>query len=375
MTAPSVRLVLLGSLVLAGGFALAAPAGSQQPPLGALEGEVIDRIMLRVNDRIATLWAYQRQLATIRREILSRENLPAERQRELLEDAPRQVLRSMFDEMLVMSRADQLGLRVSDAEIEEQIREQAEQFGLQDERELRMALAREGLTLEEYRANLARQQLWRQVTGRELFPRIEVADEELRKMYRERSDEFSIPERRKIREVVVLETSELDPDERAAIAASLADAWRAGGDPQAMVEERGAEVAVLLEVGWVTRGDLAAELADEVFSLEVGGISKPVGARGGLHVVELLETEPASVRPFEEVRGELLQRERSRRFEDELGTYLEELEEKAYFDGSGLPPELSDFQTASGRLVREGSAQILERAAEAETEDADGDGR
>ncbi|HVS16740.1 MAG TPA: peptidyl-prolyl cis-trans isomerase [Thermoanaerobaculia bacterium] len=368
----------LGALVLAGCLALsAAPARPQQPPLESLEGEVIDRIMLRVNDRIATLWAYQRQLANVRREILSRANLPAERQRELLEDAPRQVLRSMFDEMLVMSRADQLGLRVSDMEIEEQIREQAEQFGLQDERELRVALAREGLTLEEYRTNLARQQLWRQVTGRELFPRIEVADEELRRIYRERSDEFAIRERRRIREVVVLDSSELDADERAAVASSLAAAWREGGDPQALVAERGEEVAVLLDVGWVSRQDLAAELAEEVFALEVGAVSKPVGARGGLHVVELLEVEPASVRAFEEVRDELLQRERGRRFEDELATYLEELEEKAYFDGSGLPQELSDFQTASGRLVRAGSAQLLERAAESESrpEAQEGDGR
>ena len=351
---------LAWALVL-GALSPAGDAAAQQP--GNAEGQVIDRIMLRVNDRIATLWEYQRQLAGMRREILASAGMPAERQRELLEDAPRQVLRSMFDEMLVFSRADQLGIAVSPVEIEEMIRMQQEQFGLQDERELRAALAGEGLTLEEYRANLSDQQLWRMVTGRELYPRIEVDDEELRKLYRENEEQYRIPERRRIREVVVLDSNLLDSDERSAVASAIAAAWRDGGDAEALVQERGPEIAMLFDVGWVARVDLSEELASSVFALEVGQVSSPVAARGGLHVVELLEVEAESVRPFEAVRAEILQRERAGRFEDELAVYLQELEAKAYFDGSGLPPELSDFQTASGRLVREGSAQILERAA------------
>ncbi|HVS66609.1 MAG TPA: peptidyl-prolyl cis-trans isomerase [Thermoanaerobaculia bacterium] len=354
-----VVLALAGGLVL-GTLGVAAEARAQD---AGEEGQVIDRIMLRVNDRIATLWEYQRQLANVRRDILSSSGVPTERQRELLDDAPRQVLRSMFDEMLVLSRADQLGLTVSDIEIDEQIQAQAEQFGLQDERELRMALAREGLTLEEYRENLREQQLWRLVTGRELYPRIEVADEDLRDLYQENVEEYQVPERRRIREVIVLDTNQLAGGERREVAEQIAASWREGADPEALAQEHGPEIAMLFDVGWVSRPDLSAELADQVFALEPGQVSSPVEARGGLHVVELLEVEEASVRPFEEVRTQLLQRERARRFEDELVVYLQELEEKAYFEGSGLPSELSDFQTASGRLVREGSAQILERAA------------
>ena len=362
---PSLRSTRAAAVLacLFAGAALGVAAEARAQESAAEGGQVVDRIMLRVNDRIATLWGYQRQLANMRREILSSAGVPADRQRELLEDAPRQVLRSLFDEMLVLSRADQLGLTVSELEIDEQIQAQAEQFGLADDRELRMALAREGLTLEEYRANLRTQLLWRMVTGRELYPRIQVDDEELRALYREHAEEYQLPERRRIREIVVLDTNELGADQRRTMAEQMAAAWREGSDPEALAQERGPEVAMLFDVGWVSRSDLSGELAEQVFALEPGQISAPVDARGGLHVVELLEVEAASVRPFEEVRAELLQRERSRRFEDELAVYLRELEEKAFFDGSGLPSELSDFQTASGRLVREGSAQILERAA------------
>ncbi|HUP22479.1 MAG TPA: SurA N-terminal domain-containing protein [Thermoanaerobaculia bacterium] len=341
------RSALLASLGLAAAFPVAA--------------EVANRVVLRVNDRIVTLYDFDRQLARARADILEQAR-DSEQQRTLLDNAPREVMRSLFDELLILTRADQLGLAVRDLEVDQEIREQMTRFGLSTEEEMRAALAQNGITLEQFRTNLRNQLLWREVTQEELYPRIAVDEQELRALYRERASEFAVPEQRRLREVVVLEDGGLDADGRARVAGELRAAWVAGGDPEELVAgaraDHGELAVALLDVGWVGPGDLAPELERAVWQLAPGDVSEPIAARGGLHLAQVLELKEQSQRPFEDVRNALLARERSRRFEQELEKYLEELEEKAYYDFR--PPQgLEDFETASGRRVREGQRELL----------------
>lgn len=335
--------------------------------LGALvsspvSAEVVNRVVLRVNDRIVTLYDFERQLARARADILEQAGADPQQQRGALDNAPREVMRSMFDELLILTRADQLGLAVSDLEIDQEVQQQMSRFGLADEQAMRAALSQNGLTLEQYRANLRNQILWREVTQEELYPRIDVDEPELRALYRDRAEEFAVPEQRRLREIVVLEESGLPAETRTRIADELRAAWVGGGDPDALVAaaraEHGEQALALLDVGWVGPGDLAAELERAVWALPAGEVSEPIAARGGLHLAQVLEVKEKSQRTFEEVRDALLARERSQRFEQELEKYLEELEEKAYWDYRPLEG-LEDFQTASGRTVREGQRELL----------------
>jgi peptidyl-prolyl cis-trans isomerase SurA len=340
-------------------FACFVLATAAAPPALA---EVVNRVVLRVNDRIVTLYDFERQLARARADILEQAGGDPQQQRGALENAPREVLRSMFDELLILTRADQLGLAVSDLEVDQEVQQQMARFGLADEQAMRGALAQNGLTLEQYRANLRNQILWREVTQDELYPRIDVDEQELRALYREQAEEFAVPEQRRLREIVVLDESTLPVDQRQRLAAELRDAWRGGAEPEKLVAsartEHGEQAVTLLDVGWVGPGDLAPELERAVWAAAAGDISEPIAARGGLHLAQVLEVKEQSQRTFEEVRDALLSRERSRRFEQELEKYLEELEEKAYWDYRPLEG-LEDFQTASGRTVREGQRSLL----------------
>lgn len=342
------RLAVLSSLLLLAPLALLA----QEP-----DGDLVNRIVLRVNDRIATLFDYQRQLATIRAELSQQAGMDPQEQRQLLENAPREVMRSVFDELLMLSRADQLGIIVSELELEEAIEQRMQRLEIPDRQQLALALAQSGMTLAEFRSNLRNQMLWQRVTQQELFSRIDVQDEKLREIYRDRRDDFSVPERRRLREIVILEGEQSETDRRK-MAEAVRERWSGGEDPEALVAEHGEEALTLLDVGWISRGDLAPELEAVVFELDAGTVSEPVSARGGLHVATVLEFEERSVRPFEEVRAQLLAQERSRRFEGELEEYLKELEEKAYWDYHPLPG-LEDFRTASGRVVRQGQRNLL----------------
>jgi peptidyl-prolyl cis-trans isomerase C len=75
------------------------------------------------------------------------------------------------------------------------------------------------------------------------------------------------------------------------------------------------------DLGWIAPGKLPAAFTDAAESLKPGAFTaKPVHTSYGWHVIKLLETRPASVPPFEQVRAQLsanLQRERYANFLDD----------------------------------------------------------
>ncbi len=342
--------ILVAGLMGLTGVGVAALSAA--PAAGA---EIVNRVLLRVNDRILTLFDYEVELATRRSQIARSVEDPAEQQR-LAAEAPMQVLRTLFDELLVLSRADQLALTVGPDDVEQAVVQQLQRAGISTEDDFRTALEQWGMTPDQYRDGLRRRLLFERVTGRELYPRIVVGDEELRRIYGENAERFTVPEQRQVREIVVLEATEAAA--RQSRTERIREQWIGGASPAELATAEGADAARFIDIGWVSPGDLAPELEAAAKALAPGTISEPVDARGGLHLIEVVDVRPAALRSFEEVRPEILNRERGRRLESELETYLGELEEKSYFR-SDLPSELAGFRTKSGRALREDALEIF----------------
>ena len=109
---------------------------------------LIDRIVVRVNDRIATMIDFQKMLAERRQAILADQSLPEARRQQVLDNAGRAVLTDIYEELLLLSRADQLGARVTDVDVEKALATQRERMGLETEEQMRQALLASGRTEE-----------------------------------------------------------------------------------------------------------------------------------------------------------------------------------------------------------------------------------
>ncbi len=312
---------LAGSLAMLLAMAAFPVAGQSSPGLG-------NRVVLRVNDRIATLYDYQRAVNEEVGSIRNALGLTEPERQERIADAGRFVMKTLFEELLLMSRADQLAVTVDESEVGDQIRTIRERFGLESEEQFRQALAQQGMREEDFRERTRIQLRSNVVRGREVAPRVVVEDEDLRRFYRENEDRFRIPERARFEEVVVLETA-VPADRLAPLAALARTRLRAGGTAPEVAEGLG-EGVTSVDVGWVTAGDLAPALDAVAWDLEVDGVGEAIAARGGLHVLKMLERTPATVQPFEEVRDAIQQEERNRLFSEEYDLYMTELADAAY---------------------------------------------
>ena len=155
----------------------------------------------------------------------------------------------------------------------------------------------------------------------DLAKNIEISDDNALKSYGDRLDEFTVEERRNIRQILL-------SDEVTAKKAE--EKVRKGEDFLDVAQEVANQDKVTAELGILTRGDLLPDLADPVFQLSEGGISAPIKSSLGWHVMQVVAITPGKTKSFAEVKAEVKEAlafqkaidaifDISNRFEDELG--------------------------------------------------------
>jgi parvulin-like peptidyl-prolyl isomerase len=324
-------------------LALIAAASASSP---AARAEAANRIIARVNDRIATLYDYDARLDDAMRRADDLPEDAAERQ-QALDQLARDVMKDMFEELLLLSRADQLAITVTPAEVTEAINRMREANGLQDDKQFRTALAQSGLTPEMLEAQFEQQMRSQRVIGREVYSEVKLEEEDLRRYYRDHLEEFREPEQVKLREVVVLDDTGASP---AAVttAAGIASELRAGKELAAVVGALpSGSVSQVIELGWVAAGDLDPALKESVWSLAAGEWSAPTRARGGVHLAQVMDRRESIVPAFKDVEEEIRSRQERARMNERMEGYLAELEKKSYLY-LDPPPQAAGFRTSTG---------------------------
>lgn len=343
----ALRRLVLGALAVPSAIVvvIAVLAVAPARPAGA---EVLNRVVLRVNDQIATLYDYQRRRAETMRQIVQGIQDPAER-RNALDQVSENVFRDMFQELLLSSRADQLAVEVTDQEVDERLAKIRDSIGIKTDADFQTALRQNEMTLEGLRAQTRKNLRIGSVMQKEVTSKIKVKDEDLRRYYRQHVEQFTVPEQVQLREVVVLEDSGLPEAERGRIAAAIRAAVLSGkslADAVAPYAGKG-QASSVVEIGWVSPKDLDPKLEAAAWKLPKDGMTEPVAARGGDHLLQLIDRHPQHVKPFSDVQAAIQQQEQERIFRDDSVKYMADLETRSLVVADP-PPEAANFRRGIG---------------------------
>ncbi len=349
-------------------------------PASAQEAVQVNRIILRVNDKILTLHDYEKAKGEQINRVLANPSLDAEQRQETLSRIGKLLVKSRFDEMLVLSRARQLSVVVDETQVDETLGEMRQAQGIDTEDALRQALVASGMTLDEVRDGLRRDLVIREVMGREVQSRVTVSDDQVRLYYREHQDEFVVAEERQLREVIVYDSSGLDDDQRREVAEKIIAAVGGGQDLDEAVaayKDQGLTSGVV-DLGWLKASELGPALRDAAWALEQGAYSAPVVARGGLHILHLEALQGGDRRAFGEVEEQIRAAERNRLFGREVQLYMAELAGEAFIV-EDLPPDAVGYRALAGEIEEPEELQRFrapelapELAPEADDESASG---
>src|SRR5919108_1572543 len=183
MKPSSYALVLISSLALAA----VAPA------------EVLERVVVRVNGDIVTQSEFQaRQVAAVQGA-----RVPSDKIEQFLRENNARILQEAIDDLLLVQRAGDLGVRMSPAHIKEVIESIKKENNIPSDEELSAQLRREGMSLDDLKRNIERSILTREVLRRELESKMTVTEADARADYEARKTDYVRQPTVHLQEVVV----------------------------------------------------------------------------------------------------------------------------------------------------------------------------
>ncbi|HXY53211.1 MAG TPA: peptidyl-prolyl cis-trans isomerase [Nitrospirota bacterium] len=273
---------------------------------------VVDRVVAVVNGEIITMSDLQRE------EALKKTDKPDERL--LLED--------MIDRKLQMAAAKRAGMDVTDKELADAVEDIMKRNSM-DSKQFEAALAKEGLTLEQYKIELREQMTLSRVFNKYVRSGLAVDEAEVRAYYEKNKKTYSMPEEIRVRHIFFKLPEDATPAQTEAVKEKALEALeraKKGQDFIRLVEELSESENADQggDLGFMQRDQVIPEIEEATRTLKPGELAGPIQCAGGFHVIRLEEIR-TQVKPFEKVKDEIAKMLYEQKSENTYRTWLQTL--------------------------------------------------
>jgi len=301
------------------------------PPAITPHGTVVEDVVVRVNDQIISRSDVERSQQQLQQES-AQANLPpgefALRQKDMLRD--------MIDQQLLLSRAKELSLN-ADADVIRRLDEIRKQNKMETLDDLEKAARQQGVSFEDFKAQIRNQILTQQVVRDEVGRRLQLSAADETRYYNEHKSDFEQPEQIRLSEILVPLPENATPVE-------IVQAERKANDLKTQVMQGtsfadvakkssgGPSAAQGGELGLFKRGALAKVLEDQTFDLKVGESTQPVRTRQGFVILKVTEHNAPGAAPMKEVEQQIQEAMYMQAMQPALRKYLTKLREESYID-------------------------------------------
>ena len=247
--------------------------------------------------------------------------------------ALKQGLNQLIDEHLVAGEASSLGLEISDDEVQHSLDQLAKQNGM-DLKQFKEALESQGITLDNVRDSLRRQQLMMRLLQYKVKPR-NISDDEVQRAYanRNKDAEYEVHARD-----IYIALPEGASAAQEAIARQKADTalrrLKEGQSFQVVARDLsdGPSAHEGGDLGFIRRGTMIAAIEQAAFSLQPGQVSNLLKLPTGYHLVMVEERRRVADKPFEEVKEEIRKQLQTDSVLSEREHYLAQLRRTAQIE-------------------------------------------
>jgi peptidyl-prolyl cis-trans isomerase SurA len=314
-------------------FGAAAPAAPSLPTPAAItpNGAVVEDVIVKVNDQIINRSDVERSEEQLQQELQQQNVSPADR-----EQRERDMLRDMIDQQLLLSRGKELGLN-ADAEVIRRLDEIRKQNHLDSMEALEKAARQQGVSFEDFKANIRNGVITQQVVREEVGRRLQMTQVQEQAFYDAHKAEFEQPEQVRLSEILIPTPADAS-DATVAQAKAKAEAVEAkvitGGnfDDLAKQNSGGPTAAQGGDLGQFKRGALAKVLEDQTFDLKAGQVTAPIRTKQGFVILKVTEHQDAGVPPMKQVESQIQEAMYTQQMQPALRGYLTKLREEAYID-------------------------------------------
>jgi parvulin-like peptidyl-prolyl isomerase len=247
--------------------------------------------------------------------------------------------------------AEELGIEVTEKDIDAEVEKFVDANFKGKQKDFEKALKKQGFTVETFRETLRSSVLAKKLYD-EVTKDVKVPQSELLAYYQQNSAQYSTPESRDVRHILVSEKSgndEVDFAQSKAEADRLYGELQNGADFAALAKAESADPGSAKDGGKLTvsKGQTVPEFDKWSFEAKVGDRSQPIKTTFGYHIIEALSPiRKAETTPFKKVRASieatLLQEKKSTFMEEWAADLRDEYDGKTTYATGFEPPELPE---------------------------------
>jgi peptidyl-prolyl cis-trans isomerase SurA len=328
-------IMLLASTLLAQTHA-AAPAS----PYG---GVTVEEMVARINDQVITSSDYERAMKELdseaRQHGASMQDISA---------AHKDLLRNLIDQQLWLSKGKELGI-TGETELINKLNEIRKQNNLETLEDLEKAAREQGVSFEDFKANIRNGLVTQLVMRQEIGKRIQFTPGEAQRYFEQHKKDYVQQESVSLAEILVSTGTAsttatvaggVQADDPAVLAAAQAKAndieakLHAGGDFNQLARNfsDGPTAASGGELGQFKRGMLAKVLEDQTFGLKAGQFTEPIRTRQGFVILKVVGHVAGGIPQYKDVESQVEDNFYMARMEPAMRAYLTTMREQAFID-------------------------------------------
>ena len=320
------RLVLL--LCVLASIGLAGCGGDEDVPADAVA--VVDGQEIAKSDYDALIAQAKKSYKNQKREF------PAAGSQEF------QTLRNQAVQFLVQreqfeQKAEDLDVEVTDKQVDARLEQIKKQYFGGDQKKFEKQLKEQGITEKQVRNDIRAQ-----LVSEKIFAKVagdaKVTDEEIAAYYAKNKTQYSQPESRDVRHILVKTKKQAD---------DLYTQLQNGANFAALAKQFSEDTGSKAKGGKLTisKGQTVAPFDQTAFLLKENDISKPVKTEFGYHIIQpLTDTKPAKVTPLKDVQASIKQQLQQTEKNEAMTKWVDDLKKDykdkvSYATGFTPPPD------------------------------------
>ena len=262
-----------------------------------------------------------------------------------------QVVQFLVQREQFEQQAAALDVKITDKQVDARLAQIQKQYFGGDKKKFEKQLKDQGLTeaqvRKDIRSQIISEKIFAEVTGK-----VTVTDKQIEEYYAKNKSQYSQPESREVRHILVKTKAKAD---------DIYNQLKAGGDFSALAKKYSEDTGSKANGGKLTisKGQTVAPFDQTAFLLKTNEISKPVKTEFGYHVIQPLgEVKPAKVTPLKDVRDSIRQQLAQTKKNEAMTKWVEDLKkdykDKISYAVGFTPPPAAATTTGSTTATQTG---------------------
>jgi parvulin-like peptidyl-prolyl isomerase len=241
--------------------------------------------------------------------------------------------------------AEALDVEITEKQVDARLEQIQKQYFGGDKKKFDKQLKDQGLTEAQVRKDI-RSQIVSEKIFEEVTRKVSVTDKEVEDYYNKNKAQYSQPESREVRHILVKTRAQAD---------DLYDQLKGGADFAALAKKFSEDTGSKANGGKLTisKGQTVAPFDQTAFLLKKNDISKPVKTEFGFHIIQPIgDVKEAKVTPLKDVKDSIRQQLTQTKKNETMTKWVEDLkkdyEDKVSYAVGFTPPPTATGTTSTG---------------------------